>query len=480
MKISRLVSGVKHIKNFTYDFEVTGINYDSRKVQKGDLFFCISGFNVDGHSYAKKAVENGASALMVTRQLDIDVPQIIVKDDRTSMALISCKFYDNPAKKLKMIGVTGTNGKTTITYLIKSALEANGKKVGIIGTIQNMIGYEVVYASHTTPESPDLNALINDMVLKGCEYLIMEVSSHSLHLNRVAGIEFDIGIFTNLTQDHLDFHKDFTSYSYAKSKLFTSSKISILNIDDNAHVEMKNASSGKVFFYGIDEQCDFCAENISVQAKGIDFDYFEYGKLVDRVSMKLTGYFNVSNALSALATCNLLNMDFKKTSEGLCNIPAVDGRCQVLDSKDKGFSIILDYAHTPDSLESTISSVIRFAKAKIITVFGCGGDRDVGKRSLMGEISGRLSDFSIITSDNPRTEKPMDIINQVEEGMKQSGGKYIIIENREEAINCALKMAEKDDIVILAGKGHETYQEINGVRRDFDEKVIVKKLLNEI
>jgi len=480
MKVSQLINGIDCKKNFINDFEVSGINYDSRKITNGDLFFCISGFKSDGHVYAEQAVKDGAVVLMVTRKLDIDVPQIIVKNGRLAMALISCNFHDHPAKKLKMIGVTGTNGKTTITYLMKAALEANGKKVGIIGTIQNMIGDEVVYASHTTPESPDLNKLITTMVSKGCEYLIIEVSSHSLELGRVAGISFDIGIFTNLTQDHLDFHTDFASYGIAKSKLFETSDISILNIDDDASHIMQKASKSDIYYYGIDEPCDFYADNICVEASGITFNYYDKNDLVDTIDMHLTGYFNVSNALSVLAASKLLGLNYKKTITGLSNIPAVDGRCQVLDSDGRGFSIILDYSHTPDSLESTISSVKRFAKAKVITVFGCGGDRDATKRPIMGEIAGRLSDFSIITSDNPRTEDPMYIIGQIRPGMTQSNGEYIIIENRKMAIKHALDIAQKDDIIILAGKGHETYQEINGVRSDFDEKVIVKKLLKKM
>jgi UDP-N-acetylmuramoyl-L-alanyl-D-glutamate--2,6-diaminopimelate ligase len=479
MKISKIIKTIECKTNITDDFDIKGINYDSRKVEKGDLFFCISGFKVDGHRFATKAIKSGASALVVSRMLDIDFPQILVEDDRKAMALISCAFYDHPAKKLKMIGVTGTNGKTTITYLTKAVLEKCGHKVGIIGTIQNMIGDEVIYASHTTPESPDLNRLIDDMVKKGCDYLIMEVSSHSLQLDRVTGITFDIGMFTNLTQDHLDFHGDFENYSKAKAKLFAQSNVSILNADDSAYKPMQSASKGKTYLYGIDQKGDFSADNITVEATGIDFDYIKNGDKIDRISMKLTGYFNVSNTLCVLGLCDVLGLDFKKCADALSKIPSVDGRCQVLEAKGKEFSIILDYAHTPDSLQSTILSVNRFAKAKVITVFGCGGDRDAGKRPLMGEISGRLSDFSIITSDNPRTESPMDIIDQIVPGMKRSDGEYVIIENRRDAIKHALEIAKKDDIVILAGKGHETYQEINGVRSDFDEKIIVSKLLKK-
>ena len=480
MKISKLLYGFEYKKNFEHDFEISGLSYDSRKVEKGDLFFCISGFKTDGHKYAPKAVKSGAKALIVTKMLDIDIPQIVVTDDRLAMAIISCEFFDNPAKKLKMIGVTGTNGKTTTTYLLKEIFEANGKKVGIIGTIQNMIGDRAISTSHTTPESPDLNRLLSKMVDNKCEYLIIEVSSHSLDLKRVAGITFDVAIFTNLTQDHLDFHDNFENYAKAKAKLFASSKTSILNVDDGAYREMRKASVGHVLLYGIDKSANFHAEEIEVKPKGISFDYYQSGNMIRRIIMKITGYFNVYNALCALATARVLNLDFEKSAKGIERIVAVNGRCQVLDAGDNGFSIILDYAHTPDSLKSTISSVRRFAEKEIITVFGCGGDRDNGKRPIMGEISGRLSDYSIITSDNPRTEDPLDIINQVKPGMDESKGKYTIIENRREAIKHAMITAKKGDIIILAGKGHETYQEINGVKYDFDEKVLVKELLDEI
>jgi len=343
-----------------------------------------------------------------------------------------------------------------------------------------MIGDDVIYASHTTPEAPDLNRLIARMVAEKCDYLIIEVSSHSLDLERVAGIKFDIGIFTNLTQDHLDFHHDFESYGMAKSKLFNKSDVSILNADDDASSVMEKASNGDIIYYGIESKNDYYGDDISVKASGITFNYYENGAYVDRISMHLTGYFNVSNALSVLAASKVLGLDSKKTIAGLSQIKAVDGRCQVIDSGGRGFSIILDYSHTPDSLKSTISSVKRFSKAAVITVFGCGGDRDSSKRAIMGQISGTLSDISIITSDNPRSEDPISIIEQIVPGMKKSGGEYIIIENRKHAIKRALQMANKDDIIILAGKGHETYQEINGVRSDFDEKVIVKELLKEM
>ncbi len=456
------------------------MQYDSRKVKKGDLFFCISGFKTDGHTFAKSAVEAGAAALMVTKKLDLDILQVLVADDRLAMAEIACRFYDNPAKKMTMIGVTGTNGKTTITYMLKSALENTGKKVGLVGTIHNMIGDTVIKTEHTTPEAPDLNALLDRMVKAGCDALVIEVSSHSLALKRVAGITFDVGIFTNLTQDHLDFHTDFEDYAAAKAKLFAASRISVLNADDDAYKTMRTAAAGDVKFYGIENKADYSADDIVVTPEGLSFNYYKSGQLFQRLNMHVTGYFNAYNALAALAALDVLGLPDTAGIDALETMHAVDGRCQVLPTDGRGFSVILDYAHTPDSLQSTISSVRRFAKGRIITVFGCGGDRDAKKRPIMGEISGRLSDFSVITSDNPRTEDPFKILDQIETGMKQTNGEYTVIENRKAAMKYAMQMAEKDDIVILAGKGHETYQEINGVKYDFDEKKVVKDLLCEI
>lgn len=480
MRLSELATPISGQIFGDTETEIAGLAYDSRKVKKDDLFFCISGFKTDGHAYAKTAMDAGAAALMVTKKLDLDIPQVLVEDDRLAMAEMACRFYDYPAKKMNMIGVTGTNGKTTITYMLKNALEKAGKKVGLVGTIHNMIGQTVIQTEHTTPEAPDLNALLDKMVQAGCDALVIEVSSHSLALKRVAGITFDVGIFTNLTQDHLDFHNDFEDYAAAKAMLFAAADISVLNADDAAHKTMQAAAKGDVKFYGIEHKADYSADDIVVTPEGLSFNYYKNTELIQRLDMHVTGYFNASNALAALAALDTLGLPDAVGIDALEGMRAVDGRCQVLPTEGRDFSVILDYAHTPDSLKSTIASVRRFAKGRIITVFGCGGDRDAKKRPIMGEISGRLSDFSVITSDNPRTEDPFKILEQIETGMKQSGGEYTVIENRRAAMKYAMQMAEKDDIVILAGKGHETYQEINGVKYDFDEKKVVKDLLSEI
>ena len=458
--------------------EITSIEYDSRKVNKGALFFCISGFKTDGHRFAQDAVNAGAVALMVTKPLKINVPQILVKDARKSMAFIAREFYRKPDESLKMIGVTGTNGKTTTTYMIKSVLERTGKKTGLIGTIVNMIGENVLPTERTTPESPDLFALLRHMADEGCKAVVMEVSSHSLALDRTEGIVFDVSVFTNLTQDHLDFHKTFEKYLKAKKKLFAMSKEAAINIDDAAADEMMKEIHIGWQTYGIKEKADVCAKNIEITPKGVTYDLCCQGAMLP-LRLNIPGIFSVYNSLAAATVCLILGIGLETIKTGLEAMPGVAGRFEVLDTGERPFTIILDYAHTPDSLENTLMTVKSFARGRIIPVFGCGGDRDKGKRPLMGEIAGRLSTFAIITSDNPRTEDPEDIIRAVESGMKKTSCPYICIENRRAAIKYAIENAQNEDIIVLAGKGHETYQEINGIKHPFDEKIVVAELLAE-
>jgi UDP-N-acetylmuramoyl-L-alanyl-D-glutamate--2,6-diaminopimelate ligase len=458
---------------------IEGISYDSRRVKKGDLFFCISGFSNDGHQYAQDAVDNGAAALMVTRKLQIEVPQIVVKDDRLSMALISCAFYGYPSRRLKMVGITGTNGKTTTTYMIKSIAEKKGEKVGLIGTIVNMIGDKVLETERTTPEAPDLQNLIRQMADEGCSMVVMEVSSHSLDLKRVEGMRFDVSIFTNLTQDHLDYHKTLENYRNAKKIIFHVSNNAVINIDDAAGDYMADNIKANVYRYGIREKADLNASEIEITPAGASFDMNIKGAKT-HIDLKIPGLFSVYNSLSAAGACTALGMEAQYIKEGLETLPSVSGRFEVLDTGNRGYTVILDYAHTPDSLQNTLQTVNEFVRGRIVTVFGCGGDRDKGKRPIMGEIAGKLSSFTIITSDNPRTEVPADIIAQIEDGMKRTNADYICIENRREAIQYALENARRDDIIVLAGKGHETYQEINKVKYPFDEKVVVRDILKKL
>lgn len=459
--------------------EIKSVAYDSRKVSEGALFFCISGFKTDGHQYAKSAVDNGAVALMVTRELDIDVPQILVKDARVAMAHISRAFYGNPDEELTMIGLTGTNGKTTTTYMIKSILEHAGKKTGLIGTIHNMIGKQEIATERTTPESPDLFALLRRMADEDCKAVVMEVSSHSLDLGRVAGITYDVSVFTNLTQDHLDYHKTFDNYMEAKKKLFIASKRAAMNVDDDTAAFMMDRVDIDWCTYGIKNKANVYAKNIEITPKGVTYDLCCAQGMLP-LSLQIPGIFSVYNSLSAASACMLMGESLETIKTGLEAMPCVAGRFEVLETGDRPYTIILDYAHTPDSLENTLKTVREFARGRIIPVFGCGGDRDRTKRPIMGEIAGNLSTFAIITSDNPRTEDPFDILDEVERGMKQTDCEYICIENRREAIKYAIHNAVPDDIIVLAGKGHETYQEINGVKHPFDEKVVVAELLSEI
>lgn len=477
MKLSQLVLEDMQLVG-DGDTEITAIEYDSRKVCKGALFFCISGFKTDGHLYAPAAAAAEAAALMVTHRLEIDIPQIIVDDARIAMALISREFYGRPDERLKMIGITGTNGKTTTTYMIKSVLEHAGKKTGLIGTIVNMIGQQELPTERTTPESPDLFALLARMADEDCTAVVMEVSSHSLSLGRVSGITFDVGVFTNLTQDHLDFHETFDNYRAAKKKLFYASRNAAINADDAASDYMMDGIEIGWRTYGIKERADVFAKNIEITPRGVTYDLC-LGTAMLPLVIRIPGIFSVYNSLSAATACLLLGEKLETIKTGLEAMPSVAGRFEVLDTGDEPFTIILDYAHTPDSLENTLKTVGTFARGRIIPVFGCGGDRDRGKRPIMGEIAGTLSTFAVITSDNPRTEDPYEIIRAVEEGIKRTNCSYICIENRREAIRYAIDNAQAGDVIVLAGKGHETYQEVGGVKHPFDEKVVVSELLCE-
>lgn len=460
--------------------EIKDLKYDSRSVRKGDLFFCISGFAEDGHKYAPDAVKKGAAAVVVTEyQEHIKVPQVIVKNDRETMALAACRFFGYPARRMKMIGVTGTNGKTTTTYMIKAVAEQAGRKVGLIGTIRNMIGDRVLHTERTTPESIDLQRLLKEMADEGCEVLVMEVSSHSLVLKRVYGIDFDIGIFTNLTQDHLDFHETWDNYIQAKSMLFEQSEISIINIDDDSAANMMGAAKREVIKYSVLQPIQYAAKDLELTHEKTKFTVEIDGRDL-HIEVPIPGYFTVYNAMAAVVACHAAGIDSYCIEHGLKQMKPVAGRFEPLDTHGRDFSIILDYAHTPDSLKNALDTAKSFAPARVVTIFGCGGNRDSSKRAIMGKIAGERADFTVITSDNPRFEEPGAIIAQIEEGMKQTGGEYVCIENRRDAIEYAIRNAEKDDVILLAGKGHEDYQEIKGVKHDFDEKVVVEEILDRM
>lgn len=456
--------------------EITAVDYDSRKVGRGSLFCCLVGEKTDGHNFASMAVEKGASALICQRPLPLNVPQLIVPDGREAMAWAAACFYGHPERELTMLAVTGTNGKTSVTYMVKSVAETAGKKVGLIGTIQNLIGEEKVYTERTTPESVDLFALLRRMADKGVDLVVMEVSSHALAQQRVAGIPFKAGLFTNLTQDHLDYHKTFENYRAAKKKLFAQCGIAILNGDDETAAYMKEGLSIPVWTMGIHHPGEFYARGIEITTQGASFHLFTpQGN--GRISLHISGLFSVYNAMGTAALCTAAGIPFSCIVKGLEGLRGVAGRLECVDTGDRPFSVYVDYAHTPDALQNVLETARGFTRRRLISVFGCGGDRDHGKRPIMGEIGGRYSDHVILTSDNPRTEDPMDILKAVEEGVKRTATPYIVTENRREAIREALEEAGDGDVIVIAGKGHESYQEINGVRHHFDDKEIVLSLL---
>ncbi|MDD7397524.1 MAG: UDP-N-acetylmuramoyl-L-alanyl-D-glutamate--2,6-diaminopimelate ligase [Eubacteriales bacterium] len=456
--------------------EITAVDYDSRKVGRGSLFCCLVGEKTDGHNFASMAVEKGASALICQRPLPLNVPQLIVPDGREAMARAAACFYGHPERELTMLAVTGTNGKTSVTYMVKSVAETAGKKVGLIGTIQNLIGEEKVYTERTTPESVDLFALLRRMADKGVELVVMEVSSHALAQQRVAGIPFKAGLFTNLTQDHLDYHKTFENYRAAKKKLFAQCGIAILNGDDETAAYMKEGLSIPVWTMGIHHPGEFYARGIEITTQGASFHLFTpQGN--GRISLHISGLFSVYNAMGTAALCTAAGIPFSCIVKGLEGLRGVAGRLECVDTGDRPFSVYVDYAHTPDALQNVLETARGFTRRRLISVFGCGGDRDHGKRPIMGEIGGRYSDHVILTSDNPRTDDPMDILKAVEEGVKRTATPYIVTENRREAIREALEEAGDGDVIVIAGKGHESYQEINGVRHHFDDKEIVLSLL---
>lgn len=458
------------------DVEITSVTYDSRHVQAGSLFCCLVGLVSDGHTFAAQAVDKGAAALLVERRLPIAVPQLVVSNGRRAMALAAACCYGHPEREMTMLGVTGTNGKTSTTYMVKSIAEHAGKKVGLIGTIQNMIGDEIIETGRTTPESADLFALLRKMADEGVELCVMEVSSHALAQDRVYGIHYHIALFTNLTQDHLDYHKTFDNYLNAKKRLFGQCDIAIINHDDPYSERIMDGLSCPIYTMGIHTPASYNASNIDIQTSGVRF-LLRTPKGESMVRLHISGLFSIYNAMGAAAMMQQAGFALKDIVAGLEALSGVAGRLQAVDTGDRPFSVYIDYAHTPDALENVLTTVHAFAKARVLALFGCGGDRDRVKRPLMGEIGGRHADFVIVTSDNPRSENPEAIIRTIEEGVKKSGTPYVTITNRREAIEYALSRMEPDDILVIAGKGHENYQEINGVKYHFDDKEVVEELL---
>lgn len=464
----------------TDDLNIKGIQYDSRKVKNGDLFICIEGYKTDGHKYIDSAYKNGAAAIICSRNIEKFPNCNIIKvdDTRKVMSIAASNYYGNPSSKMKVIGITGTNGKTTSTFMIKSILEAAGYKVGLVGTIANYIGNEKLHSDRTTPESLDLQKLFKDMVDRGVNYCVMETSSHSLYLDRAYGVRFSQAIFTNLTRDHLDFHKTFENYYNAKLILFKNTLNSIINIDDEYGERIHKDAEGNKLTYAIEKDADIKGSNLNMHSRGVEFDV-TYKNETQHINLNIPGKYNVMNALSSIGACASEGIDIKIVKQGLENLLAVPGRCEIVThGYNLGYEVIVDYAHTPDGLENILNTVREFKKGRLISVFGCGGDRDNTKRPIMGRIGTDLSDFAIITSDNPRTEEPMHIIDEVVKGIKKDN--YEVIENRRQAIKRAMEIAKKDDVVVIAGKGHEDYQILKDKTIHFDEREVVADIVKEL
>ena len=490
MELKNLLVGIEGIKaKGDLDIDITNVESDSRKIKKGGLFVSIKGFDVNGNDYIKDAIKAGAIAVMAEPDIDKELLKVIAKyvtiiivpDTRLGLALCSCNFYDNPSKKFRLIGITGTKGKTTTSFMTKTILEKQGMKVGLIGTIATYIGDKKLEDSdRTTPESNKLQFIFSKMVEAGCNAVVMEVSSQSLKLNRVAGCDFDIAVFTNFSEDHISpkEHPDMKDYFDSKLKLIEMAKVSFVNADDLMTAKVPKLFPDKeIMTYGIDNYCNLLAKDITITNSYVDFKV-KLENRNERVKVCIPGRFSVYNALAAISIAKELECSAENIKTALEEV-RVPGRSELVDNK-KELTIMIDYAHSPESLENILNAVKSYTRGRLISVFGCGGDRDSGKRPIMGEISGRIADYTIITSDNPRTEDPDKIVKQIEEGIKKTNGKYEVVVDRTEAIEHAIKMANKRDIIVLAGKGHEPYQEINGEKYPFDERIIVNEIIDKL
>jgi len=478
MKLRDLLSGIGVLEtNADLEMEIGGVAYDSRKVAPGSLFVAITGFASDGNRFIPMAMEKGAVAVVTAKKPESNIPYVLVSSDRLALALIGANFYDHPAKAMTMVGITGTNGKTSSTLLLKHVLETvRGAKVGLIGTMENLIGDEVVPTERTTPESFELQALFARMRDAGCNYAVMEVSSHALTLERVGGVHYDVAAFTNLTEDHLDFHGTMENYCDAKAELFARCDKAVCNGDDPWFDRITAKCASSLLTTSVAGNGQLNAQNLQLHSDGITFDAV-LGQQRVEVSLPIPGKFTVYNALTVLGIAVQLGISLADAAAALKTAHGVKGRVEVVPTPGKPYTVLIDYAHTPDGLENVLTSVRDFCKGRLIAVFGCGGDRDRTKRPIMGRIGAQIADIAIITSDNPRTEVPMDIIRDIVAGLDADTKNYEVVENRIEAIYHAMDIGQKDDIIVLAGKGHETYQEICGVKHHMDEREIVAQYL---
>lgn len=489
MNLKEVLIGLEGLKaRGNIDIEIEGIAFNSKEVKENYLFVAIKGFETDGHKYVEEALEKGAKAILIEEGCDLkslnipnDIAIVMARDTREALAIISCNYYKNPSNKLKLIGITGTKGKTTTTYMIKEILEKAGKKVGLIGTIETEIaGKKIKNNDRTTPESLELQKLLDNMVKAGVEIAVMEVSSQSLKLHRVTGCTFDMVVFTNFAEDHIspNEHPSMEDYLESKLKIFSMCKQAIVNADDLQGCKMqKRFPELQITTYGIDNWANLLAKDITITNSYVDFKI----KLTDkneRVKTCIPGRFSVYNSLASICIAQKYGINSEIIKQALLEV-RVPGRSEMVDNKLE-LPIMIDYAHTPESLQNILSAVKIYTRGRVISVFGCGGNRDSAKRPLMGEVSGKTADYTIITSDNPRNENPEEIAEQIEKGIKKTKGKYEVIINRKEAIKKAIKMANKRDIIVLAGKGHELEQEINGEKNPFDERKIIKEIIEEL
>lgn len=461
--------------------EIQTLQANSRMTTDHGLFFCVPGARFDAHEYAPEAVRNGCVALVVDHYVDVDVPQVKVSNVRAAMARMSAAFYDHPARRMKLVGVTGTKGKTTTSYMIKAIFEQAGYRCGLIGTTGNMIGQKRIKSNYTTPDPIELHRDLRAMADAGTQVVIMEVSAHAIDMYRLDGLCFDVGGYTNLSQDHLDYFHTMDRYFDTKKRFLTTDMVSnaVLNADEETTARVLPDLSVPRLTYGIAANADLFARDIEISEDGVSFALQLHRTTPMEIKLHMTGMFNVYNAMAAAACAMVMGVSAEHIRDGLSGITSVPGRIEMLPTNTP-YRVILDYSHSPDALTNILNTVREFARGRVIALFGCGGDRDKGKRPMMGEIGGNLADLCVLTSDNPRSEDPMAILAAIEEGIRPTGKPYVMIENRREAIRYAMEEAREGDILVLCGKGHETYQEIQGVKHPFDEKVVVQELLAEM
>ena len=477
MRLRELLEGMEVIsQTISPDTEITHVCVDSRATQKGSLFVAVPGNRCDGGHYARQAVDRGAVCVVCQSELPPDLPRVKVRDARLALSQLACRWYGHPSRQLTMLGVTGTNGKTTVTYLLRHILQRTGMKTGLIGTVQNIVGEQTLPAQRTTPDALQIQQLLSAMTKNGCSHAVMEVSSHALDQHRADGIDFAVGIFTNLTEDHLDYHGTMGCYCDAKAKLFQMSRMGVCNADDPWTERLLAGASCPSVYYGIHNPAEVWAEDIFLHSRSVDFTVCT-ARTRTPVHLGVPGRFSVYNALGAIAACGELGIPPEECAAALATFPGVAGRMEVVPTPGKPYTLLIDYAHTPDALENVLKTVRGFAQNRVIAVFGCGGDREREKRPLMGRIAGKLADLTIITSDNPRTEEPMSIIRDILPGIAGAEDKYIVEPDRRGAIALAMGRAAAGDVIVLCGKGHETYQEIGDKTIPMDEREIVRSLL---